>query len=95
MNGGYVLINAAGVSLAAESETTVNGLFNELYRAMSLNKPIVLYNVLTGSDEALYTPIGCACTLGEVITVHTYVGISFTVTSADVVEIVTEVVEGD
>lgn len=89
MNGGYVLIDAAGVNLTASSETTIDGIYNNVFRAMSVNKPIVLYNVLNGSEDTeLLTPLGCVASLSAgTITVNTYIGKTFTITSADVVTI--------
>lgn len=91
MKGGYINVNAAGVNLSAADAETVTGLHEQLYTAMDLNKPIVLYNVLGGADSALISPLACACTLGDddLITV-VVAGGSFTVSKADLVTVVTE-----
>jgi hypothetical protein len=86
---GYFLVDAAGVSKAAESAETVSGLYNQTYRGMKTNKPMWFENILSGED-GLYTPIPGACTIsGTTITVDCGV-VKFTITNADLVTIVNE-----
>lgn len=53
MNGGYILIDAAGVNLAAETSVTVSGLFEELKKAYKLKKPVILNNVEVVDGEII------------------------------------------
>lgn len=88
MNGGYVMIDGVGIDLSASEIKTIPGIHDKLYDAMTINKPIVIYNVLNGGDTALLTPIGCSCELsGSTINVSTYVGVKFSVSNEDVVTI--------
>lgn len=86
MVGGYFMVDAVGVNFSAVAAEKVDGLHDRLYTAMDSNKPIVLCNVLNGSD-GLYTPMYAACSLsGTTITVHTAVK-TFTVAADDTVTI--------
>ena len=53
MNGGYVMIDCAGVDLGNLSP--VNGLYSKAKNALNTGKPIVLNNVVNG--EQSFTPI--------------------------------------
>lgn len=86
MNGGYFMIDATGVNLSAEEASKVDGLYSKVYTAMDSGKPVMLNNVLNGSD-GLYTPIFVACSLSaDVITVHTPHK-SFTIANDDTVTV--------
>lgn len=86
MNGGYCMINCAGLDFSASEAQTINGIYKKIYSCMDRNKPLYFYNILSGED-GLCTPIGgCAYISGDTITVNTAVK-SFTVTSADAVTV--------
>lgn len=86
MNGGYILINAVGVNLAAESSTTVSGLFKELYSAKALNKPVILNNVeVSQGNKISPIPAGLYLYEGDIVAVISNAMI--TVTSADAVTV--------
>lgn len=55
MNGGYTMVDCAGVDLLAESSATVDGLYNKLAAALKAGKPIIAHNV--GYDDAASSPI--------------------------------------
>lgn len=86
MNGGYFMVDAKGVNMSAAEASKVDGLYTAVYTAMDSGKPVMLNNVLNGSD-GLYTPIFVACSLsGTTITVHTPHK-SFTIANDDTVTI--------
>lgn len=88
MNGGYILIDAAGVNLAAESSATVSGLFEELKRAYDLKKPVILNNVEVVDGKIISpTPAGVYEYEGDMIAV--VFSAMITVTSEDSVTITT------
>lgn len=49
MNGGYVMVDATGVDLLAESSKTVAGIYNKFLKALQANKPIIAYGVSYGT----------------------------------------------
>lgn len=51
MNGGYVMIDAAGVDLTAAEAKTVSGLFAKCEDAFKTGKPVFAYNVSWGSGS--------------------------------------------
>lgn len=53
MNGGYAMINCKGLDLGDLG--TVTGLYDQVKNAVATNKPIVLNNVVNGTQE--FTPI--------------------------------------
>lgn len=53
MNGGYAMVNCAGVDLG--NLGTVPGLYNQVKAAIATNKPIMLYGLVNGSQE--FTPV--------------------------------------
>ena len=55
MNGGYVMVDATGVDLLAESSKTVAGIYNKFLKALQANKPIIAYGISYGT--AVSSPI--------------------------------------
>lgn len=55
MNGGYIMLDFAGVDLAAEEEVTISGIYNKVKEAYESNKLILLYNVK--NDDVIVSPI--------------------------------------
>ena len=53
MNGGYAMIDCAGVDLGDLG--TVTGLYDRVKSAVKANKPIILYGIVNGTQE--FTPI--------------------------------------
>ena len=55
MNGGYVMVDATGVDLLAESSKTVAGIYNKFLKALQSGKPIIAYGV--SYSTAISSPI--------------------------------------
>lgn len=53
MNGGYSMVDCAGLDLG--NLGTVSGLYSQVKNAVKSNKPIYLYNLVNG--EQAFTPI--------------------------------------
>ena len=55
MNGGYVMLDAAGIDLTAQSSKTVSGMFAKCQEVFDTGKPVFAYNLEwgTGSNQAL------------------------------------------
>lgn len=53
MNGGYVMIDCTGVDLSDLG--TVDGLYSRVKSAVKAQKPIVLCNIVNGTQE--FTPM--------------------------------------
>lgn len=53
MNGGYAMVNCKGLDLGDLG--TVTGLYDQVKKAVSTKKPIVLNNVVNSTQE--FTPI--------------------------------------
>lgn len=51
MNGGYVLLDAAGIDLTAQSAKTVSGIFAKCQEAFDTGKPVFAYNCAWGTDS--------------------------------------------
>lgn len=86
MNGGYFMVDAVGVNLSADEAVKIDGLYKKVFTAMDSGKPVMMNNILNGSD-GLYTPIYVSCALsGDTIMVHTPHK-SFTIASDDTVTI--------
>ena len=45
MNGGYVMVDATGIDLLAESSKTVAGIYNKFLKALQSGKPIIAYGI--------------------------------------------------
>lgn len=58
MNGGYVMIDCKGLDLTSNEEQTINGLYNDMVKAIKTGKPLVAYNCVWGSNnDSPMTPI--------------------------------------
>lgn len=82
------MIDFTTLDLSSGEGQTITGIYASVYRAMSLNKPVYAYNVLSGTN-GLATPLAAACVLNEAnqnITITTALGV-LTVTTADVVTV--------
>lgn len=51
MNGGYVMLDAAGIDLTAQSAKTVSGMFAKCQEAFDTGKPVFAYNLEWGTDS--------------------------------------------
>ena len=51
MNGGYVLLDAAGIDLTAQSAKTVSGIFAKCQEVFDTGKPVFAYNLAWGTDS--------------------------------------------
>lgn len=49
LNGGYCMIDLTGTDLTAGSKVTISGLYKTLDGALKSNKPIIGYNIMSGS----------------------------------------------
>lgn len=59
MNGGYIMIDCAGLDLTKGStEQTITGLYNRVKNAMKTNKPIYCINAVFG-NYGKSSPILC------------------------------------
>lgn len=86
MNGGYVMVDFTGLNATSESAVTIKGIYNTVFNGMSVNKPMIFFNILSG-ENGLATPINAVCVLGEdQIIAHTILG-TITISSADSVTI--------
>lgn len=56
MKAGYVLINASGLDLLAESTQTIAGLYDKCVAAMKTGKMIIAENIIWG-DDGVISPI--------------------------------------
>lgn len=81
MNGGYAMIDCAGIDLAESSEQTKDGLYAKILRAMSLNKPLILNNLVNG--EAASTPATARAEMSDSSIVIYFEATTITITSAD------------
>ena len=58
MNGGYIMIDCKGLDLTSNEEQTINGLYNDMVKAIKTGKPLVAYNCVWGSNnDSPMTPI--------------------------------------
>lgn len=55
MNGGYVMVDATGIDLLAESSKTVAGIYNKFLNALKAGKPIIAYGI--SYSTAVSSPI--------------------------------------
>lgn len=55
MNGGYVMVDATGIDLLAESSKTVAGIYNKFLKALQSGKPIIAYGI--SYSTAVSSPI--------------------------------------
>lgn len=55
-NGGYVMIDCKKMNLLSQTSQEINGLYNEVKKAMALGKPIQAYNCEYGTGVPM-TPI--------------------------------------
>ena len=86
MNGmypnGYVMVDATGVDLDAETAKTIAGLHAQLDGAFNSGKPVILVGVV--NDDVKYAPINSVVYPSSTSYVATLVNGSYvTVTSAD------------
>ena len=56
MKAGYVLVNASGLDLLAESTQTIAGLYDKCAAAMKTGKMIIAENIVWG-DDGVISPI--------------------------------------
>ena len=56
MKAGYVLVNASGLDLLAESTQTIAGLYDKCKAAMATGKMIIAENIIWG-DDGIISPI--------------------------------------
>lgn len=80
MNGGYILIDAAGLDLNVATAQTITGLFARLKEAISTGKPVYLCNVV--DDDSKLSPIPAVVVDGTSIAITIVEG-GIVVTSAD------------
>lgn len=58
MNGGYIMVDCKGLDLTSNEEQTINGLYNDMIKAIDSGKPLVAYNCVWGSNnDSPMTPI--------------------------------------
>lgn len=81
MNGGYAMIDLTGLDLAEDSEQTLDGVYAKAVRAMSLNKPIVLNNLKSGTADC--TPTYARAMLDDTSVILAFEATTVTITSAD------------
>lgn len=55
MNGGYVMVDATGIDLLAESSKTVAGIYNKFLNALKAGKPIIAHGI--SYSTAVSSPI--------------------------------------
>lgn len=85
MNGGYVMIDATGVDLLAESSKTVAGIYNKFLKALQSGKPILAYGATY--DTAGSSPIAVnVIPASNALTVYTGV-YSIAISNADAVAV--------
>lgn len=63
MNGGYVMVDATGIDLLAESSKTVAGIYNKFLNALKAGKPIIAYGI--AYSTAVSSPIAVNVKPGE------------------------------
>lgn len=63
MNGGYVMVDATGIDLLAESSKTVAGIYNKFLKALQSGKPIIAYGI--SYSTAVSSPIAVNVKPGE------------------------------
>ena len=49
MNGGYTLVNCKGIDLSDLGK--VSGIYNRVKAALDTDKPVVLYNIVRGTQK--------------------------------------------
>ena len=72
MNGGYINIDASGLDISKTEKQTINCLYKKILDAKKADKPIFLYNVVSGNSGKL-SPIAVFCSFtsdGEIITCY-------------------------
>lgn len=83
MNGGYVMIDATGIDLLAESSKTVAGIYNKFLKALQADKPILAYGATYGTAGS--SPISVnVIPASNAVTVYTGV-YSIAISNADAV----------
>lgn len=53
LTGGYIMIDASGVNLLAESAQTKAGIYQTVQNAMRFNKPLYAYGLTWGSNRVI------------------------------------------
>lgn len=57
MNGGYILVDCAGLDLSSSDAQSLPGIWEKAKRAISVQKPIIAENCTYG--DAPVTPVTC------------------------------------
>ena len=63
MNGGYINIDASGLDVTKTEKQTIKGIYKKLLDAKKADKPIFLYNAVSGTFGKI-SPIGIYCLFG-------------------------------
>ena len=89
MNGGYCLIDCAGLDLTEETTQTIPGLFKRMKEAIATGKPLIAENCVWGANsDAPLTPIAFfAQVWNSALIVGTASILNITVTNEDVVTV--------
>lgn len=88
MNGGYILVDAAGLDLSDSTSQTVTGLYAKLIAAMKTGKPILVHNVDADGSGAIATPIPVYAYMDSTSVVIAFGVIQVTVTTASACTVV-------
>lgn len=82
MNGGYAMIDGTGINLSVASAQEIDGIYKQIYDAMSTDKPLLFTGVLMGNTGLMTPTYGTAHISGETIRVL-LAGKNLTVTTDD------------
>lgn len=63
MTGGYINIDASGLDIHTTETQTINGLYKKTLDAKKIDKPIFIYNAVSGDSKI--SPIGVFCNFGS------------------------------
>lgn len=58
MNGGYIVVDCAGIDLSDNTSQTVDGIWDKAVSAIDTDKPIVAYNTEYGTGKRV-SPVTC------------------------------------
>lgn len=97
MNGGYFMIDCAGLDLTDTNEQTINGLYEHMLAGIKSGKPLIAYNCVWGSNsDSPLTPIQFfAQKWNSTMVVGTASILNITCTSADKVNVTSLVPSGE
>ena len=82
MNGGYAMIDGTGINLSVTTAQEIDGIYEQIYNAMSTDKPLLFTGVLMENTGLMTPTYGTAYISGETIRVLLS-GKNLTVTTDD------------